>query len=176
MTAASHTAADTAATEAGWTIRRAAEDDVRTLSALLAEMSEELGVTAASRCGARALRTHGFGDRPLFRAMLAERGDRALGLTLHFPEFSTFRGQPGVYVQDLFIRPEARATGLARAILAAAARDAAEAWGAAYMRLCAHETNPRALAFYAKLGFGTDKGERPLWIDREAFRALGDLP
>ena len=162
--------------QAGWTIRLAVENDARTLSALLAEMSEELGVTAASRCGAEALRRHGFGERPLFRAMLAERGDRPLGLTLYFPEFSTFRGQPGVYIQDLFIRPEARATGLAREILAATARDAAEAWDATYMRLCAHETNARALAFYARLGFETDRGERPLWIDKAAFRQLGGLP
>ncbi len=159
----------------GWTIRRATADDVPTLSGLLAEMSEELGVTAASRCGARALRRHGFGETPLFRALIAERRDHALGLSLYFPEFSTFRGRPGVYVQDLFVRPEARSTGLAREMLAATARDGAEGWDAAYLRLTAHETNPRALAFYARLGFGTDTGERPLWIDGGAFRRLGGM-
>ena len=53
--------------------------------------------------------------------------------------------------------------------------EAAGAWGAAYLRLSAHETNPGALAFYTKLGFRTDPGERPFWIEGPAFRKLGDL-
>lgn len=159
-----------------WSIRRATADDVSALSRLLAAMSEELGVTAASRCGARALRTHGFGAAPLFHAVLAERDARALGLALYFPEFSTLRGRPGVYLQDLYVAPAGRGAGLARELLGAAARHGAEAWGAAYLRLTAHENNSRALAFYARLGFETDAGERPHWIDGAAFDRLGGLP
>ncbi len=158
----------------GWSIRRAGAEDVAAVQAMLAEMSAELGLGESFRCDAEALLRHGFGAAPLFRALLAERAGAALGMALYFPEFSTLRGRPGVYVQDLFVRPGARATGLGRRLLGAVARDGWEAWGAAYLRLCAHEANPRALAFYARLGFRTDRGERPLWIEGGAFETLAD--
>lgn len=158
----------------GWGIRRAGAHDVEALHAMLAEMSEELGAGEVFHCDADALLRHGFGAAPIFRALLAERAGEALGMALYFPEFSTLRGRPGAYVQDLFVRPGARVKRLGRRLLGAVARDAAEAWGAAYLRLCAHEANPRALAFYARLGFRTDRGERPLWIEGEAFDKLGD--
>lgn len=168
-------AASAEASGAGWTIRRAEAGDAGMLHAMLAAMSGDLGCTAAFRCDARALRRHGFGSVPLFRALVAERGSEALGMALYFPEFSTLRGRPGVYVQDLYVRRDMRATGLGRRLLAAVVRDASQAWGAGYLRLCAHETNAGALAFYRRLGFETDPGERPLWIDGARFSELGDM-
>jgi GNAT superfamily N-acetyltransferase len=168
-------AATAGATRGGREIRRAEAADAEPLAALLAEMADELGAPFGGRCDAAAVRHYGFGAAPLFHAVLAERAGQALGMALYFTEFSTFRALPGVYVQDLYIRPPARATGLGRALLAAVVREAAGAWGAAYLRLSAHETNPGALAFYTKLGFRTDPGERPFWIEGPAFRKLGDL-
>lgn len=168
-------AASTEASGAGWTIRRAKAGDAGTLHAMLAAMSGDLGCTDAFRCDPQALRRHGFGGVPLFRALLAERAGEALGMALYFPEFSTLRGQPGVYVQDLYVRRDMRATGLGRRLLSAVVRDASEAWGAAYLRLCAHETNVGALAFYRRLGFETDPGERALWIEDDKFHELGGI-
>jgi GNAT superfamily N-acetyltransferase len=124
---------------------------------------------------AAALRRHGFGLAPLFRALLAEYGGRVLGTAVYFPEFSTLRGKPGVYLQDIYLRPEARATGLGRRLLRAVLRDAAE-WEAAYLRLAAHEGNADALAFYARLGFQTDPRERPYWIEGTALDRLKETP
>lgn len=156
------------------TIRRAMEADAETLQALLAAMAEELGAEAF-RSDAAALRRHGFGDAPLFRALLAEAGGEALGMTLYFPEFSTLRGRPGVYVQDLYVAGRARASGLGRRLLAATARDARD-WDAAYLRLCAHATNAPALEFYRRLGFATDAGEQLHWIEGAALEGLRRLP
>ena len=165
---------DTASDLARATIRLATERDAETLHALLAAMAAELGAEAF-RSDVAALRRHGFGDAPLFRALLAEGHGDALGMTLYFPEFSTLRGRPGVYVQDLYVAGRARASGLGRRLLAATARDARD-WGAAYLRLCAHATNARALDFYRRLGFETDPGERLHWIEGTALEDLGRLP
>lgn len=156
---------------AGAAIRRAVAADVATLHALLAAMSADLGYPESFLADAASLRRHGFGAAPLFRALIAEAAGRALGMTLYFPEYSTLRGQAGVYVQDLYIAPGARASGLGRRLLAATARDARD-WDAAYLRLCAHASNANAIAFYRRLGFLTDPDERLLWVDGEAFEAL----
>ncbi len=154
------------------TIRRAEAGDVDTLHALLAAMSEELAAPAF-RSDPATLSRHGFGDAPLFRALIAEARGEAVGMGLYFPEFSTLRGRPGVYIQDLYVAPPARGTGLGRRLLAAAARDARD-WGAAYMRLSAHAGNESALVFYRRLGFATDPAERLHWIEGTALEKLGE--
>jgi len=153
-------------------IRRAVESDVGTLHRMLFQLSDEIGYGASFRADEAGLRQFGFGPHPLFRAILAEEGGAALGAAVYFPEFSTLRGQPGVYLQDLYLVPEARASGLGRRLLGAVVRDAA-GWGAVYLRLAAHEGNEGALAFYERLGFQSDPREQPLWVEGPALGELG---
>lgn len=161
-----------------YTIRRAVGDDVPVLHALLSELSREIGYEAAFRADADALRRHGFGARPLFRALIAGeaagQADHALGIAVYFPEFSTQRGRPGVYLQDIYIRPEARSGGLGRRLIGAVVRDAAD-WQVAYLRLAAHAGNESALAFYDRLGFQSDPRERPLWVEGARLTELGEI-
>jgi GNAT superfamily N-acetyltransferase len=156
------------------TIRRATEADVEAMAEMLAALSSEIGYQDSAEGKVQALRRHGFGETALFRAMLADRDGRAMGLAVYFPEFSTYRGQPGVYVQDIYLRPRARAGGLGRRLLGAVVRDAAE-WEAAYLRLTVHQGNDKALAFYARLGFQTDPRERPHWIEGRELMKLGKI-
>jgi GNAT superfamily N-acetyltransferase len=155
-------------------IRRAVEADAGILHELLCALSSEIGYEAAFRADAEALRRHGFGARPLFRAFLAEGLDRALGVAVYFPEFSTLRGQPGVYLQDLYLRPDARAFGLGRRLIGAVVRDAAD-WQASYLRLAAHTDNEDALAFYDRLGFRSDPRERTLMVCGKRLADLGEI-
>jgi GNAT superfamily N-acetyltransferase len=157
------------------TIRRAVEADAGILHELLGALSGEIGYGAAFRADIDGLRRHGFGPNPLFRALLAELDGQARGLAVYFPEFSTLRGRPGVYLQDLYLRPDARACGLGRRLIGAVIRDAAD-WQAAYLRLAAHTGNEAALAFYDRLGFQTDPQERALWIDGMGLTELGESP
>ena len=98
------------------------------------------------------LARHGSGDAALFRAVLAERNGQPVGVVIFFPVFSTLRGRPGVYVQDLFVTPKARGTGLGKALMAEARRRGRE-WGADYMTLMVGHNNDYAKDFYAALGF-----------------------
>jgi GNAT superfamily N-acetyltransferase len=156
------------------TIRRAVEADAVVLHELLAALSCEIGYEASFRADIDALRRHGFGPRPLFRALLAERAGKSLGIAVYFPEFSTLRGRPGVYLQDLYLRPDTRALGLGRRLIGAVVRDSAD-WEADYLRLAAHSGNEPALAFYERLGFQTDPQERAWWVEGAHLSKLGEV-
>jgi ribosomal protein S18 acetylase RimI-like enzyme len=130
--------------------RLAEAADAATIQVLLREMATEAGRGIAGT--EAALLEHGFGATPRFRVVLAELGGAAVGFILVFPEYSSWRGAVGLYVQDLYVRPEARGRGLARALLAAA-MDAAADWEAAYLSLMVDHRNDAARAWYENQGF-----------------------
>lgn len=130
--------------------RQATAEDAATLHRLLHAMAAEVGrspsVTEA------ALRAHGFGEVPRYRAVLAISDGGARGFSLFYPEFSSWRGQPGLYVQDLYVVPDARGAGIARGLLRAAV-DAASDWGVSYVTLMVDHANDAGRAWYASQGF-----------------------
>ncbi len=120
------------------------------IQAMLEDMAAEAGRTVVGN--EAALRAHGFGPAPSFRVVLAEAEGQAMGFALVFPEYSSWRGTVGLYVQDLYVRPEARGRGLARALLSAAMDEAGD-WGPAYLTLMVDHHNDAARVWYEKQGF-----------------------
>jgi ribosomal protein S18 acetylase RimI-like enzyme len=153
-------------------IRPAREGDAEAIVAILAGLAMEIGDDAYFRSDADAIRRHGFGSVPMFRCLVAEGRGETLGLTLYYPVFSTTRGQPGVYVQDLWVAEGARKSGLGRRLLAETAARAAADWSAAYMALTVYADNPGATAFYRRQGFSSGERERFMALDEAAFQAL----
>jgi ribosomal protein S18 acetylase RimI-like enzyme len=122
---------------------------------VIAEMLQALsdhsgGGTVAS---VASLVQHGFGDRPLFWSILAEDPTGPKGMIVFYPDFSTHRGQAGVYVQDLYICPNMRGMGIGRALLQEAMTHAFAAWQATYLTLAVEPENTAACRFYNQLGF-----------------------
>ena len=155
----------------GATFRRATSEDAGTIHALLCDLARQDG--AQMRGSADALRRFGFGASPMFQAVLAEQAGAVTGLVLFFPEFSTLRGCPGVFVQDLYVAAPARGQGLGRKLLAQAMA-AAQAWDAAYLALMVDRSNTRARVFYDRCGF-VDRGEYDMLVlDGAGLAALGD--
>lgn len=132
---------------------------------MAAEAGRAIAVTEAS------LRDHGFGPDPRFRVVLAETGGTALGFTLVFPEYSSWRGAVGLYVQDLYVRPGARGRGIAQALLSAA-WDSATDWGPSYLTLMVDHRNDAASAWYARQGFGLRERGDLLILDGPALARL----
>jgi hypothetical protein len=93
-------------------IRLAVAADCDTILAMLIQLARDLGDGDIFRCRLEDIRDHGFGANSLFRCLIASRQQENLGLALFFPVFSTTRGQPGVYLQDLWVSSDCRDTGL----------------------------------------------------------------
>ena len=140
--------------------------DVPCLRAMLQALSDQEGGKAVA--SEAALLAGGFGARPLFSGQVAEE-DKALGIVVYYPDYSTLRGEPGVYVQDLFVIPHARGRGVGRGLLAAAM--AAQDWGAAYLTLSVRPGNVAARAFYDRTGFRS-RGYDYLILDGAALLGL----
>lgn len=149
--------------------RLAVAADVPVIQTMLEEMAAEVGRTVVGT--EAALLAHGFGPASRFRVVLAEADARALGFVLVFPEYSSWRGSVGLYVQDLYVRPEARGRGHARDLLAAAV-DAAGDWAPAYLTLMVDHRNDAAQAWYARHGFVLRERGDLLIVDGPALERL----
>jgi GNAT superfamily N-acetyltransferase len=126
-------------------------DDVFTLVALIMELAVYEKLEAHAKATPDDLRRHLFGRQPAAEALIAEAGGRAVGFALFFQTFSTFRGRPSLYLEDVFVQPAHRARGIGKALLQRVARVAVE-------RRCGRvdwavlDWNKPAIAFYRSLG------------------------
>ncbi|KPQ05740.1 MAG: putative acetyltransferase [Rhodobacteraceae bacterium HLUCCA12] len=155
------------------TLRLAGPDDAVALNTALRALSRDLGDPhrATDTRMAAALAPGG----PC-RAILAQQGDRLIGAALFSPLFSTARGSAGAYVSDLWIDAELRGGGLGQTLLAAVRDVAARDWRADFLRLSVYASNPRARAFYDRLGFAPATDEHTLTLDGAALAALKGEP
>lgn len=154
-------------------IRRAEAKDAERLNAALSHLSRDIGDDHGAT-GA-LLRQAGFGENPVFRALLAEQGGQVVGAALFSPAFSTVMASTGVYVSDLWVSETMRGLGLGRRLLRAVAQDAGSVWNARYLKLAVYDDNPSGRAFYDRLGFAPTEGETTLSLGRAAFDALKGL-
>ena len=92
-----------------------------------------------------------FGARSYAEVLIGEIDGMPQGFALFFHNFSTFEGKPGVYLEDLFVRPEARGSGLGKALLSALAQIAVER-DCARLEWSVLDWNDPAIQFYKKLG------------------------
>jgi GNAT superfamily N-acetyltransferase len=92
-----------------------------------------------------------FGEKPAAEVLLAFENETAVGFAVFFHNFSTWLGRPGLYLEDLFVRPEDRGKGYGRALLIHLAKIARER-GCGRMEWAVLDWNEPAIQFYRKLG------------------------
>ena len=97
------------------------------------------------------LRSTLFSDRPAAEVIIARTGGEPVGFALFFHNYSTFLAQRGIFLEDLFVKPEARDRGVGRALLAALARIAIDR-GCGRLEWSVLDWNETAIAFYRKIG------------------------
>jgi GNAT superfamily N-acetyltransferase len=132
-------------------IRAASRDDVPVIAELIRGLArfEKLEHEVVMTEG--LLATGLFSERPYAEVLLAEQDTQPVGFALFFPNFSTFLGRPGIYLEDLFVLPEHRGGGIGRTLLAHLARLAVER-GAGRLEWAVLDWNRDAIGFYERLG------------------------
>jgi ribosomal protein S18 acetylase RimI-like enzyme len=153
------------------TVRLATENDAATIHALIVDLARATGLREKVSSKPEHFSRHGAGERPAFQALLAEREGQPLGLSLFFYSFSSWRGELGVYVQDLFVSDAARGSGLGRRLIGETARLATRR-GATYLRLSVAKENTAAQKFYRTIGMTEAEDECIYQLTGAAFEQL----
>jgi len=147
-------------------IRHATPDDVPTIAELIRALAEYEKLSHEAQFSTEDLRQALFGERRYAEVLLAEDAGGVVGFALYFHNFSTFLAKPGIYLEDLFVRPERRGEGHGRALLASLARIAVER-GCGRLEWAVLDWNEPSIGFYRSLG------AMPM-EDWTTFRLTGD--
>jgi GNAT superfamily N-acetyltransferase len=140
-------------------IRPATRADAPTIASLVRELAEYEKLLHEARAGAEDFLRELDSPNPVIHVLIAEWNGEPAGFALYFFNFSTFVGRPGLYLEDLFVRPSQRQHGIGRSLLRALARIAKER-GCGRMEWAVLDWNEPALRFYKSL----DARQMKEWI------------
>lgn len=155
-------------------IRPATPNDSALVYALICELAEYEKLAHEVVATEETIRASLFGDHPVSEIVIASLDGAPVGFALFFPNYSTFLGRPGLYLEDLFVRPHARGCGVGRALLVHLAQLAVEReWGRLEWRVL--DWNAPSIAFYKKLGAEPLDDWTVFRVTGDALRALGTV-
>jgi GNAT superfamily N-acetyltransferase len=132
-------------------IRPATPTDLPLIAQFIRDLAEYERLAHEVRFDEAVLGERLFGDRPYAEVLIGEIDGAPQGFALFFHNFSTFEGRPGIYLEDLFVRPEARGAGLGKALLQRLAKLAVER-GCARLEWSVLDWNEPSIGFYRSLG------------------------
>jgi len=154
------------------TIRAVRAEDVPVLYRMLRESAVEQGGEHKLCANPENLVQDGFESRPpRFQCLLAECGGEAAGIALYFPVYSTWISRTALYLEDLYVTPEFRRRGVARALMQELAA-VAQAEGCGFIRWLVLRDNSRAIRFYESLGAQLGENWPSMLIEGDALSAL----
>ncbi len=156
---------------AGLIIRPARAPDAETIFGFVAGLIDDHLPGQTPWTSVERITRDGFGPDPLFEALIAERDAKPVGFVSFFRGYAGWRGKPMGIVHALYVLPEERRSGAARALMAAVARVALER-GWVRIELFVEEERP-AIRFYEAIGM-RDLHHRHMRLDGEALARLAD--
>ncbi len=152
-------------------VRAATPADLALIAALIRELADYERLAHAVRFDQAVLGEQLFGPRPYAEVVIGEVDGEPQGFALFFHNFSTFEGRPGIYLEDLFVRPRARGSGLGTALLRHLAALALER-GCARLEWAVLDWNAPAIGFYRGLGARAMDEWTTMRVDGAALAAL----
>lgn len=156
------------------TIRKATENDVPLIKQFIRDLAEyEREPQAAVATEADLLRD-GFGAEPKYRCLIADWNGQPAAFAFFFYNYSTWQGRPGLYLEDLFVKPEFRGKGIGKGLLLHLAGIAvAENCGRFQWQVL--DWNTPAIDFYKSLGASVMQEWLTMRVDGEALLQMAKL-
>jgi len=151
-------------------IRAATEGDAELIFSLILELATYEKLADEVYGDAEVLRRSLF-EQKAAEALLIERGEETIGYAIFFTTFSTFECRSGIWLEDVYVKPEHRRGGIGRAVMEHLARLAVER-GHVRLDWCALEWNEPALDFYDRLGARRLDDWRMLRLERDGIERL----
>lgn len=152
-------------------IRPATQSDASLIFSFIRELAEYEKMTDDVVTNEGEIASALFGANPRVFADIAEWGGKPAGFALWFYNFSTFRGRHGIYLEDLFVRPELRGHGLGKALLVNLAKRCV-AEGCARLEWSVLDWNTPSIEFYERLGARHTKGWLPFRLTGTSLESL----
>jgi GNAT superfamily N-acetyltransferase len=156
-------------------IRPAVPADLSIIAQLIRELAEYERLADKVILDEAKLGEHLFGPRPYAEVLVAEDAGAVVGLALFFHNYSTFGGRPGIYLEDLFVRPAARGKGLGKGLLLALARLAVER-DCCKVEWSVLNWNEPSIRFYEALGAKPQDEWTVYRLDAATIARLGERP
>jgi len=157
------------------TLRRAEPADIDAIVALIGELAAFEQLAHLVEVTPDKLAPHLFGARPAAECVVGEIGGEVVAFALFFTNFSTFLARPGLYLEDLYVRPAHRGSGLGKALIEYLGRLAAER-GCGRFEWSVLDWNANAIAFYEKLGASVLPDWRICRISGEGLQRFAARP
>ena len=155
------------------TIRPATLADLPLIAQFIRDLADYEKLAHEVRFDEAKLGTNLFGPRPYAEVVIGELDGEPQGFALFFHNFSTFEGRPGLYLEDLFVRPEARGSGLGKALLAHLAQLCVER-DCARLEWWVLDWNTPSIGFYQSLGAKLMDEWTVMRVDGDALTALAE--
>lgn len=132
-------------------VRPARPEDIAAIHAMIGELAEFEHLQDQFVAGIDDLHASLFGESPAAEALVAEAADGLAGYAIYFTTFSTFLCRSGLWLEDLYVRPAWRGSGVGKRLLLAVAREA-KARGSGRFEWSVLDWNQRAIDFYEAMG------------------------
>jgi len=155
------------------TVRQATPADIPLILAYIRELADYERAPEKAVATAADIHRHMFGESPLIHCELAEWEGRDAGFALYFFNFSTWEGKPGLYLEDLFVRPEFRGCGIGKALLQRLARIAVDTGCTRYVWQVLDWNTP-SIRFYEAMGAKVMHDWLTCRVEGEALQKLAD--
>jgi GNAT superfamily N-acetyltransferase len=156
------------------TIRPATPEDIPLILAFIRELAEYEHAPEQAVASPEDLLRDGWGPAPKFRVLIAEWGRQPAGFALFFYNYSTWQGRPGLYLEDLFVRPAFRGAGIGKALLVHLANLAVKE-NCGRFQWVVLDWNQPSIDFYEALGAKKIPEWLNMRVEGEALKKLAEM-